>query len=66
MIYQELRNKCDGIQLFIHFRKTQEFILKIMLKVSNFFPRFQGKEIWNFARQLNPTQKLLSTVVKCG
>ena len=44
MIGQEKKNNCDGMQIFIHFRKTQEFILKIMLKVSNFFPVFRGKK----------------------
>ena len=43
MICQESRNKCDGIQLFIRFRKTQQFILKIMLKVSNLFFPFSGE-----------------------
>ena len=64
------RNKCEGIQFFIIFRRTKEFNFKVIFKVPNFVFRFLGKKILEFCEATKSYtsalfDKLLSTVVKC-
>ena len=49
------RNKCEGINLFIYFRKTQEFNLKVMLNVPSFVFHFLGKKILEFCEEAKST-----------
>ena len=64
------RNKCEGTQFFINFRRNQEFNFEIMLKVPNCIFRSLEKKLLEFceATKSNTSalyNKKLSTVVKC-